>query len=100
MSRIEGDITRNSGLDTSITKKDKVQKQSISVVAEEVTPQENSEQAYKVELSSIAKNINSNSDENIKDMSKKIEEIKAKITNGSYEIDTKKIVEGLLKYFS
>jgi Anti-sigma-28 factor, FlgM. len=100
MSRIEGDITRNAGLDTSIAKKDKVQKQSISVVVEEVTPQENSEQAYKVELSSIAKNINSNSDENIKDMSKKIEEIKAKIANGSYEIDTKKIVEGLLKYFS
>jgi len=100
MSRIEGDITRSAGLDTSIAKKDKVQKQSISVVAEEVTHQENSEQAYKVELSSIAKNINSNSDENIKDMSKKIEEIKAKIANGSYEIDTKKIVEGLLKYFS
>jgi len=100
MSRIEGDITRNAGLDTYITKKDKVQKQSNSIVNEEVTPQENSEQTYKVELSSIAKNINSNSDENIKDMSKKIEEIKAKIANGSYEIDTKKIVEGLLKYFS
>lgn len=100
MSRIEGDITRNAGLDTSISKKDKVQKQSNSIVNEEVTPQENSEQAYKVELSSIAININSNYDENIKDMSKKIEEIKAKIASGSYEIDTKKIVEGLLKYFS
>jgi len=99
MSRIERDITRNAGLDTSIAKKDKVQKQSNSIVNEEVTSQENSEQAYKVELSSIAKNINSNSDENIKDMLKKIEEIKAKIASGSYEIDTKKIVEGLLKYF-
>jgi negative regulator of flagellin synthesis FlgM len=99
MSRIEGDVTRNSGLDTSIAKKDKVQKQSGGIVNEETTAQENSEQAYKVELSSVAKNINSNSSENIKDMAKKIEEIKAKIANGSYEIDTNKIVQGLLKYF-
>lgn len=99
MSRIEGDIARNAGLDTSIVKKDKVQKQSSSAVNEELTTQENNEQAYKVELSSVAKNINSNSNENIKDMAKKVEEIKAKIANGSYEIDTNKIVEGLLKYF-
>ncbi|HEK25176.1 MAG: flagellar biosynthesis anti-sigma factor FlgM [Hydrogenobaculum sp.] len=99
MSRIEGDITRNTGLDTSIAKKEKAQKQISSAVNEELATQENNGQAYKVELSSVAKNINSNSNENIKDMAKKIEEIKAKIANGSYEIDTNKIVEGLLKYF-
>ncbi|MGC8677667.1 MAG: flagellar biosynthesis anti-sigma factor FlgM [Hydrogenobaculum sp.] len=98
MSRIEEDIAMNTGLDTSIAKKNK-RKNKSSAVNEELATQENNEQAYKVELSSVAKNINSNSNENIKDMTKKIEEIKAKIANGSYEIDTNKIVEGLLKYF-
>ncbi len=100
MNRIEGEVYKNIGLDTSNIGKDKTQKNVERSTQENTTLQEESNtQGYKLELSSIAKSLKPDSGTNLEDMKKKIEEIKAKISNGTYEVDTNKIVQGLLKYF-
>jgi len=99
MSKIEGDVFRNVGTDASGNSKGKLPKNTTNNVQEAALPQEENQQAYKVELSSIAKSISPKAEDNVQDMAKKVEELKTKITSGSYEIDTNKIVQGMLKYF-
>ncbi len=100
MNRIDGEVYRNIGLDTVNVNKDKTQKLSgeSSQETSGALPEENT-QGYKLELSSVAKSFGSEDRPSLEDMKKKVEEIKAKIANGTYEIDTNKIVQGLLKYF-
>ncbi len=99
MNRIDGEAYRNVGLDTPSAGKEKIQKNIEKTVQENVSFQEENTQGYKIELSSIAKSLKPENDTSLEDMKKKIEDIKNKITNGTYEIDSNKIVQGLLKYF-
>lgn len=56
--------------------------------------------AYKIEISQMASDSLKQNSKDFEDLKAKIEDIKAKIANGTYEVDTGKIVQGMLRYFS
>ncbi len=56
--------------------------------------------AYKVEISQMATDSLRQNSKDFENLKAKVEDIKAKIANGTYEVDTGKIVQGLVKYFS
>ena len=96
---IEKEFYNNIGIDSYKKNAEKTTKNPVSQENTQQTTQEENNIAYKVEISSMASSLKSNS-KDFEDIKSKIEDIKSKISKGTYEVDSGKIVQGLLKYFS